>query len=274
MHQRKHGQHSFFERHVKQGLAGLALTLLAAPSLALGLDLGLDLGTPSNPAELYRERYESRMQDNELMSKITDNRGNGFEDLYGTRNMRVVLHGIYYRGGGNNAYHRTAPRDNMNPMPQDGLNNLCAEGFGRAVYFYDTNWKPQSLSCTSRLGGTNTLEYLKQSNLYSAQGMRPLLEEIHACIKGQGSCPIYGHCWNGWHASGFAAAVVLRQFCGFSPEAAVSYWIDGTDSPGNSNLPAIKKAIRAFVPYADLAIAPDTQADICPPSPYASIDPQ
>ena len=34
--------------------------------------------------------------------KITDNRGNGFEDLYGTRNFRVILHGVAYRGGGNN----------------------------------------------------------------------------------------------------------------------------------------------------------------------------
>ena len=220
--------------------------------------------------DMYRERYASRMNDNELMSKITDNRGDGFEDLYGTRNMRVVLHGIFYRGGGNNAYHRERPRDNMNPLPQDGLDNLCKEGFSRAVYLYDRNWKAETLACTSRIDGAeNTLNYDKRSDLYSTGAMRPLLASIHACIQGGEGCPIYAHCWNGWHASGFAAAVVLRQFCSFSADAAVNYWIDGTDSPGNSNIPFVKTAIRNFVPYSDLVVDAATQQRICPRSPYS-----
>ena len=47
-----------------------------------------------------------------VQEKITDNQGNGFEDLYGTRNFRVILHGVAYRGGGNNYYHRSDKRNN------------------------------------------------------------------------------------------------------------------------------------------------------------------
>ena len=50
--------------------------------------------------------YKLRYKVNCVQDKITDNRGNGFEDLYGTRNFRVILHGVAYRGGGNNYYHR------------------------------------------------------------------------------------------------------------------------------------------------------------------------
>ena len=59
-----------------------------------------------------------------VIEKATDNKGNGQEILYGTRNFRSILHGIAYRGGGNNYYHRTNKRGNKNPLPQDGLNNL------------------------------------------------------------------------------------------------------------------------------------------------------
>ena len=56
------------------------------------------------------EYYQDRYQVSDLNTKIVNNVGNGFEDLYGTRNMRVVLDGLYYRGGGNNYYHRTNKR--------------------------------------------------------------------------------------------------------------------------------------------------------------------
>ena len=42
--------------------------------------------------------------------KATDNYGNGNLDLYGTRNFRTILHGVAYRGGGNNYYHNENKR--------------------------------------------------------------------------------------------------------------------------------------------------------------------
>ena len=85
--------------------------------------------------------YKLRYKVNCVQDKITDNQGNGSEDLYGTRNFRVVLHGVAYRGGGNNYYHRTNKRNNKNPLPMDGLNNLLENGFSTSVYLYTENFK-------------------------------------------------------------------------------------------------------------------------------------
>nr|MDA3843106.1 hypothetical protein [Candidatus Kapabacteria bacterium] len=41
----------------------------------------------------YTKRYMAEY----LSDKIVDNRGKGFEKLYGLRNMRPVLHGVVYR---------------------------------------------------------------------------------------------------------------------------------------------------------------------------------
>ena len=70
--------------------------------------------------EVYKSRYGVEC----VQDKITDNKGEGFDALYGTRNFRVVLHGVAYRGGGNNYYHNTNKRGNKNPLPLDGLNAL------------------------------------------------------------------------------------------------------------------------------------------------------
>jgi len=54
--------------------------------------------------------YKKRYIETDLMYKVTDNKGNGFDSLYGTRNMRPILHGVAYRGGANNYYHLTDKR--------------------------------------------------------------------------------------------------------------------------------------------------------------------
>lgn len=224
---------------------------------------------------------------NDLTTKIVDNTGNGNSNLYGTRNFRVVLHGVFYRGGANNAYHRETPRDNMNPLPQDGLKNLCEDSFGEAIYLYEKNFVPQTVSCTSRTGSPNTLKYSQVSVLNSpingsptqsynssqdtvASGfeVRAVLERIYKCATGVGSCPIYAHCWNGWHASGLISAVALMQFCDFSPDQAVQYWTDATDSPSNSNYPTLKNSIRSFIAIPAYKVSHEIQDKICPQNPY------
>ena len=85
--------------------------------------------------------YKLKYKVNCVQDKITDNQGNGFEDLYGTRNFRAILHGVAYRGGGNNYYHRTDKRNNKNPLPMDGLNNLLENGFSTSVYLYRENFE-------------------------------------------------------------------------------------------------------------------------------------
>ncbi len=241
--------------------------------------------------ERFREMYLPFLgKGNDLLTKIIDNKGNGYEPLYGLRNMRVVLHGVMYRGGANNAFHRTNKRENTNPLPQDGLDNLCRESFGEAIYLYEKNYMPQTVECESRTGSSNALHYSQISVLgtpingnpnqffpddfdfnFMRNTTREILERVHACATGLGSCPIYTHCWNGWHASGLISAVALRQFCDFSPDAAVQYWIDATDSLENSNYPSIKKAIREFLPIDELRIKADLKTKICPQNPYKNL---
>lgn len=69
-------------------------------------------------------KYKERFKVTDTHSKITDNRGLGFRPLYGTRNVRVVLHGVMYRGGANNRYFYKR-RANMNPLPTEGLKNFA-----------------------------------------------------------------------------------------------------------------------------------------------------
>ena len=219
--------------------------------------------------EVYEDRYGDLFKsENQLMAKMTDNRGDGFEELYGTRNVRVVLHGIYYRGGANNYYHRSEPRNNMNPLPSDGLNNLCREGFQKAIYFYEPNFSPKKVICESRLGGKNALNYTQISALEDTPGIMAVLRDIYTCIFSGNGCPIYGHCWNGWHASGLVAATVLRQFCDFTPEQAVKYWIDGADTIENSSFPSIKRKITDFTPFAEFEISEKIKSEICPQNTY------
>jgi hypothetical protein len=200
--------------------------------------------------------------------KIVDNRGDGFENLYGTRNVRAVLNGVYYRGGANNAYHRTKRRDNSNPLPNDGLENLCQEGFGAAVYLYSTNYgtAPKTTTCRTRQGNhVNQLSYSQISPLsYNRGDLRQLLTLVHDHIRDGRKGAIYDHCWNGWHASGYVAATTLRQFCGFTAEQAVAYWNQNTDGNNGSAYERVRRSIRAFEPFPELTISDAEKRALCP----------
>lgn len=210
--------------------------------------------------DLYKQRYNV----SDVYAKVTDNKGEGFEDLYGTRNLRAVLHGIYYRGGGNNLYNREGRRDNMNPLPNTGLKNLCEEGFSEAIYLYPTNFAsaPKSIPCTDLNRTTNITAYSQISGLREGNE-EALLTRIHDHIKGVKKGPIYAHCWNGWHASGYVGALALQQFCAWTPAQALSYWIKNTD--GNSaGYESIQNRIKKFKPFQNLKITATEQNLICP----------
>lgn len=209
--------------------------------------------------DTYKQRYNLKNP----YDKLIDNRGNGYEALYGIRNFRVVLHGIYYRGGANNIYNKYEPRDNKNPLPNMGLNNLCAEGFQESVYFYSTNFEQaQKISnCTNFSNVKQTLNY-HQISILTTQDITPLLKNIFDRIKGYKEGPLYGHCWNGWHASGFAAAVALKQFCGWNDQEAEDYWVKNTD--GDSNYESVRKKVRNFRPYTEFLITEIEKNLICP----------
>lgn len=209
-------------------------------------------------------QWKRHYKKNDPYSKITDNRGDGYDDLYGTRNFRIVLHGVYYRGGANNKYHHTNPRSNTNPLPTDGLKNLCEEGFSTAIYFYSNNYSsaPKVVNCGSASEGRNTLNY-KQISALSSSNHKVILQLIYDRIKGKVSGPIYGHCWNGWHASGVIAAISLRQFCNWTASEARAYWRKNTDG-NTSGYEKVEAMVTNFKPIPALSISAEERAAICP----------
>jgi outer membrane protein OmpA-like peptidoglycan-associated protein len=223
-----------------------------------------------NPAfyytsEFYKERYKER----DLMYKVTDNWGNGNEALYGTRNMRPILHGVAYRGGANNYYHAEAKRHNHNPLPNDGIENLCKEGFAHAIYLYRTNFESaptcrncESINQTENEFNYHQLDYFDDKHIYQA------LKLVYQSAIDSSIGPVYLHCWNGWHASGLLSALILRQFCGFSSLEASAYWDLGTDGANNSpRYNSIRDKINNFVPYPEFMLKNELGQRICPPMP-------
>ena len=209
---------------------------------------------------------EQRMPLANDSQKLVDNEGNGDPDLYGTRNFRVVLNGIQYRGGANNYYLQPTPRSNLNPLPTVGLENLCKMGFKTAIYLYTTNFAsaPKIINCVFPNGTRNTLHY-QQITATAAGSPRKILKLLYQSIKFPALGPTYTHCWNGWHASGLASALALRQFCGFTPEEAVNYWTLNTDGMGDGpGYESIRSEVRDFIPFPDLQINDSERELICP----------
>lgn len=219
-------------------------------------DFGDNAQACKDQIQFYRNLFDLECAE----EKATDNRGNGNLDLYGTRNFRTILHGVAYRGGGNNYYHNQNKRGNKNPLPNDGLKNLADLKFDAAVYLYTTNF--ETAPSTMRGSDGHTLSYFQNSG-NAEEDMRSLLDMTYASIMNPDQGPLYLHCWNGWHQSGYVSAVLLRQFCGLDAEEGVQYWNNNTDTY-NNGYSRIKEAIRAFEPYEDLMVSSEVQRAICP----------
>jgi len=218
---------------------------------------------------LTPDYYQNRYKETDLLYKIVDNWGNGFEDLYGTRNMRTILHGVAYRGGANNYYHKTAKRNNSNPMPSDGVKNLCEEGFSSSIYLYRKNWETASTldTCKCVNQSKNVLKY-EQFDYFDDKHVYDMLEIVYKSARDSSIGPVYLHCWNGWHASGFISAVILKQFCGMSDLDATSYWDLGTDGANTSpRYNKIRERIKNFKPYSEFILKDSLQNRICAPMP-------
>lgn len=180
----------------------------------------------------------------DVYTKLVNNTGNGFERLYGVRNFRVVIPNILYRSGANNVYNKYGKRDNSNPLPTIALENLEKEGFTTAIYLYTTNY-------SSAPHQIKNLKYIQLSVL-NPKNEKPFLKLVYDRLEHLSSGYVDAACWNGWHASGFASAIALMQFCGFTNREALQYWIKNTD--GDSNYPNIKTKILNFKPFPELGL--------------------
>lgn len=217
--------------------------------------LGSD--SAANKFDYYRLKYKVEC----VSDKITNNIGNGFDSLYGTRNMRTILFGVAYRGGGNNFYHKSNKRDNHNPLPPDGLQNLSEQGFSKAVYLYSTNFASSEKQAVSKLSG-DTLKYIQNSGM-SSEKMKEIMLLVLESINNPETGPIYFHCWNGWHQSGYIASAILMQFCGYSNDDALEYWNKNTDGV-NKGYENVKKLVKSFKPFPDIKISEQLKQMICP----------
>lgn len=207
------------------------------------------------------KKFKGRYELESASEKSTDNKGLGDTNLWGTRNFRVVLHGVLYRGGANNNYF-DPPRSNTNPLPTVALNNLCKEDFSAAVYLYSENFStaPKSVNCKNTSHQDQTLAY-KQ---YAAAGENEeILAMVYDRIKGKSNGPIYAHCWNGWHSSGLISGMALKQFCGWSNEKVDAYWMQNTDG-NNKGFETIRKRLRDFKPLVKFSITAEERSLICP----------
>ncbi len=210
-----------------------------------------------NKIDYYISKYGLKC----LGEKITDNFGNGCDSLYGTRNMRTVLYGIVYRGGANNFYDKYNKRNNHNPLPGTGLRNLCRQGFSTAVYLYKTNYDSSVKSVEDTLTG-NKLEYLDITG-ESNESIHKILNLVYEDIVHPDRGPIYIHCWNGWHQSGLISALILMQFCDYTPAKAYRYWLENTDGV-KLKTDKIERVIESFKPYRDFKIDSALESRICP----------
>lgn len=221
-----------------------------------------------------------------LLKKRTDNKGRGDPRLAGTRNFRTVLPGVVYRGGvdgskrplklapdsaNDHAARTKAELDRAwNPLTGEALSNLCQEGFGTAVYLYARNYRDaaKETRCTDMApsvpgAAQRTLRYLSRPTFLTVETQRELLSMVHKELMSEKPQPIYLHCWNGWHASGFMSALVLRQFCGMSAADAADYWKKASDGPVASE-DKLLSAIRRFEPLPAMSISPEVKKRVCP----------
>lgn len=247
-------------------VVAFSLSMFALSSFAFSSSARTEAGSVREPSIPY---YQSRYPLKNVYDKLVDNQGNGFTPLYGVRNFRAVLSGVVYRGGANNVYNIHQKRPNMNPLPNEGLDHLCQEGFGTAIYLYSTNFNtaPKVTRCQSIFGDANEVDYQSENVLSNSTDLRAVLKVVYDRLtSSRDQRPIYIHCWNGWHSSGFTSAAILRQFCGFSGDDAVKYWNKNTDGNNGSSYEPIRKKIRAFQPYAEFAISSELKKQVCPSS--------
>ena len=214
-------------------------------------------------SKVYIDRYNLTC----LNHKLIDNFGDGYDGLYGTRNFRPILNGVAYRGGANNYYHKNNKRNNKNPMPVDGLANLTKEGFSKVMYLYSTNF-----DYSKNLYSFENEDILYvQNDLEDLDEVNSMLSDVYKVIKDSTLGPLYLHCWNGWHQSGYVSAILLMQFCDFTNEMALDYW-NACAAPWNVGYVKIKQKILDYKISDEFKISVMTKKSICPCIDYMQSD--
>ena len=107
-----------------------------------------------------------------------------------------------------------------------------------------------------------------QYDYYDEQHIYDMLKIVYESAINDSVGPVYLHCWNGWHASGYISALILKQFCGMSDIEATAYWDLGTDGANTSpRYNSIRENIKNFQPYQEFMLTSESGERICPPMP-------
>jgi hypothetical protein len=205
-----------------------------------------------------------RFQLDSAQIKLVDNRGTGPDSMQGVRNFRVVLHNILYRGGGDNIFRKKEDSRHymQNPLPLHGIENLHKAGFTKAIYLYYTNFESRYPPERRDSLLSEGFEYVLQTDIIRSQ-LKEFFEDILSRVEDPEKGAVYAHCWNGWHMSGWLAALTLMQFCGLDNEQAVRYWEENTD--GHSHpYRKLKEHIRKFEPYSGIGLSDTQRREFCP----------
>ena len=109
---------------------------------------------------------------------------------------------------------------------------------------------------------SNTLKYLQISG-NSDKEKRQIFSLIVDIANGKIKGPIYLHCWNGWHQSGYISSVILRQFCDITAEQAFDYWMKNTDGV-NKGYENVKAKVKEFKPLPGYSLPEDVKKEACP----------
>lgn len=122
------------------------------------------------------------------------------------KNSQEVLGGLLTRAG----------VANMKPLDQQELQMLCEQGYTEAFFLYGGAADIQ-VSCSR-----GALRYRSAGDYRAPENIDLILNNINSGLRTREKTFI--HCYNGAHASGFVAGVVLRTFCGISGDEAANYW--------------------------------------------------
>lgn len=159
------------------------------------------------------------------------------------KNQQNLLSGALTRAGNTN-------RAELNDSQ---LADLCEKGYTKAYFLYK-GARERAVTCSQ-----GTIAYKSES----IQNLNPVMEEVYRGIK-SGS-RVFVHCNNGAHASGLVGAFALRQFCGYSADAAFKYWNSNLNGYAlqPQNVAGIRRRITNFQPSSSMTLTPAEQAQVC-----------
>lgn len=173
--------------------------------------------------------------------------------------LQPVLRGVLYRAG---------------TPTERGLEHLCRQGFRRVYSLYGARTTARGAPnqqmvrtgsdhrrCRLPDGSEGTLEWIAAPSS-RGRSLPRLLRDVMDSIRDPSLGPILIHCWNGLHYAGMVSALILRQLCGASAQAAEAYWWATTRH--GDHYPSVPRRIRAFRPLPGFALSASERDRLCP----------